>query len=105
MPDSEVATVTLGGEADKDTRGVARSIHTGNEDYKLGPDRCVTRACPRERDQGLWRAKVFPDTVRDWWVYVPAQYDGTKPACVMVFQDGQACADVSRGETGGQAAG
>jgi enterochelin esterase family protein len=26
--------------------------------------------------------------VRDWWLYVPAQYDGTKPAAVMVFQDG-----------------
>jgi len=27
--------------------------------------------------------------VRDYWVYVPAQYDGSKPAAVMVFQDGQ----------------
>jgi sugar lactone lactonase YvrE/enterochelin esterase-like enzyme len=30
---------------------------------------------------------IFPGTVRDYWVYVPAQYDG-KPACLMVFQDG-----------------
>ena len=40
--------------------------------------------------RSLWRSKVFPGTVRDYWVYVPAQYDGRKPACVMVFQDGQA---------------
>ena len=33
--------------------------------------------------------KHYPGTVRDYWVYVPAQYkaDGD-PACVMVFQDG-----------------
>lgn len=34
-------------------------------------------------------SKVFPGTVRNFWVYVPKQYDGTKPACVMVFQDGE----------------
>lgn len=40
--------------------------------------------------QHRWEnSKVFPGTVRDYWVYVPQQYDGTKPACVMVFQDGQ----------------
>src|SRR5205085_7207721 len=27
-------------------------------------------------------------TERDYWVYVPKQYDGSKPAAVMVFQDG-----------------
>ena len=26
--------------------------------------------------------------MRDYWVYVPAQYDPATPACVMVFQDG-----------------
>jgi enterochelin esterase-like enzyme len=35
-----------------------------------------------------WTSKVFPGTVRDCAVYVPAQYDGTTPACVMIFQDG-----------------
>lgn len=34
------------------------------------------------------KSKVFPGTVRDYWVYVPAQYDGKKPACVYVNQDG-----------------
>lgn len=33
-------------------------------------------------------SKVFPGTERDYWVYVPSQYDGSKPACLMVFQDG-----------------
>ena len=33
-------------------------------------------------------SKIFPGTERDCWVYVPAQYDDAKPACLMVFQDG-----------------
>ncbi len=33
-------------------------------------------------------SKVFPGTTRDVIVYVPLQYDGTKPACVHVNQDG-----------------
>jgi len=33
-------------------------------------------------------SKIFPRTVRDYWVYVPAQYDPAKPACVYVNQDG-----------------
>lgn len=31
--------------------------------------------------------RIFPGTVRDYWIYVPKQYDGTKPACVYVNQD------------------
>src|SRR5437870_7314304 len=30
---------------------------------------------------------IFPGTVRDYWVYVPRQYDPAKPACVHVNQD------------------
>lgn len=33
-------------------------------------------------------SKVFPGTTRDYWVYVPKQYDGKNPACVYVNQDG-----------------
>jgi gluconolactonase len=35
-----------------------------------------------------WTSKIFPGTVRDYWIYVPAQYNSAKPACVMVIQDG-----------------
>ncbi len=34
------------------------------------------------------RSKIFPGTVRDYWVYVPKQYDPAKPACLYVSQDG-----------------
>lgn len=33
-------------------------------------------------------SKIFPGTVRDYWVYVPQQYDPEKPACLHVNQDG-----------------
>jgi len=33
-------------------------------------------------------SKIFPGTVRDYWVYVPKQYDPAQPACVHVNQDG-----------------
>ena len=31
---------------------------------------------------------IYPGTTHDYWVYVPAQYDPSKPAAVMIFQDG-----------------
>lgn len=34
------------------------------------------------------QSKIFPGTTRDYWVYVPRQYDPEKPACVYVNQDG-----------------
>jgi enterochelin esterase-like enzyme len=38
--------------------------------------------------QKTWESKIYPETKREWWVYVPAQYKDDQPACVMVFQDG-----------------
>ena len=41
-----------------------------------------------------WTAsRIYPDATHDYWVYVPAQYTATEPACVTVFQDGQAYLD------------
>src|SRR5437899_1954529 len=34
------------------------------------------------------QSRIFPGTTRDYWVYVPKQYDPAKPACVHVNQDG-----------------
>lgn len=33
---------------------------------------------------------AYPGTLHDFCVYVPAQYDPKVPACLMIFQDGQA---------------
>jgi gluconolactonase len=58
--------------------------------YVLGPDSQVKPGVPKGKvTKYSWStSKVFPGTTRDYWVYVPAQYDGTKPACVLVLQDG-----------------
>ncbi len=59
--------------------------------YKLGPDAQPHPGVPRGaliQMSPFTNSSVFPDTVRDWWVYVPKQYDSSKPACLMVFQDG-----------------
>lgn len=34
------------------------------------------------------KSKIFPGTYRDYWVYIPKQYDPAKPACVYINQDG-----------------
>ena len=59
--------------------------------YKFGPDSLEQPGVPRGQviDMGVWKSKVFDGTERKWSIYVPKQYDGSKPACVMVFQDGQ----------------
>jgi enterochelin esterase family protein len=61
-----------------------------DEPYELGPDSQQREGVPRGGvDEFVWtNSTVYPGTVRDYWVYVPAQYDPAKPACVMVFQDG-----------------
>jgi enterochelin esterase family protein len=38
-------------------------------------------------------SKICPDIRRDYWVYVPQQYDPSKPAALMVFQDGKSYVD------------
>jgi sugar lactone lactonase YvrE/enterochelin esterase-like enzyme len=64
--------------------------HAATE-YELGPDSKPQEGVPKGNvTQHRWTSsKVFPATERDYWVYVPAQYDGSQPACVMVFQDGE----------------
>ncbi len=61
-------------------------------DYKYGPESSRHEDVPRGKvTTHEWLdSKVFPGTVRRYYVYVPAQYDDTKPAALMVFQDGHA---------------
>lgn len=33
-------------------------------------------------------SKIFPGTTREYWIYVPRQYDPARPACLHVNQDG-----------------
>lgn len=59
--------------------------------YTLGPDSLPQEGVPAGKLEGpfLFRSQILKNTVRQYWVYVPAQYREEKPACVLVFQDGQ----------------
>jgi enterochelin esterase family protein len=58
--------------------------------YEHGPDSKPKEGVPRGKitDFDFKESKVFPGTIRHCSIYVPAQYDGSKPAALMVFQDG-----------------
>ncbi len=58
--------------------------------YQLGPDSMVQPGVPPGVITKFtnWHSKILTNTVRDWWIYVPAQYQSNHAACVMVFQDG-----------------
>jgi enterochelin esterase family protein len=60
------------------------------DDYKHGPDSMRQAGVPQGTvTQMKWVSKkIYPGTERDMWIYVPAQYDKSTPACLMVFQDG-----------------
>ncbi len=61
-----------------------------DDQYKtLTPDSEEHSGVPKgEVTKYSWNnSKVFPGTVRDYWVYVPKQFDPAKPACVFVCQD------------------
>ncbi len=60
------------------------------DDYKLGPESQPQPDIPKGEvtKRTFSASSVYPGTVRDYWVYVPKQYDPAKPANLMVFQDG-----------------
>lgn len=59
--------------------------------YTLGPDSQRQPGVPVGAvTKHSFESAIFPGTTRDYYVYVPAQYDGSQPASLMVFQDGEA---------------
>ncbi len=60
--------------------------------YQLGPDSLEQEGVPHGKIVGphTLPCEVYPGTTHTYWVYVPAQYDASKPASLMVFNDGQA---------------
>jgi gluconolactonase len=69
---------------------VAAGTLRAAEEYPLGSDSQRQPGVPQGTvTHHTWTSKIFTGTFRDYWVYVPAQYHADKPACVMVFQDGE----------------
>jgi enterochelin esterase family protein len=63
-----------------------------DDTYHLGPDSLPQEGVPKGRVIGplTLASQVFTNTTRNYWIYVPAQYESNQPACLMIFQDGHA---------------
>ena len=62
-----------------------------DDQYQLGPDSLPKPGVPKGQvlPMPAWKdSKIFPGTTRDWWLYVPAQYQKDTAANVMIFCDG-----------------
>lgn len=76
-----------------DAAGIHR-VRVGNgqlETYAMPPEMKEQPGVPKGKliQMPKWTSKIFAETTRDWWVYVPAQFKPEQPAAVMVWQDGQ----------------
>jgi gluconolactonase len=89
MPSSSFAVCAVTAAA---ALALAAAHAQENNDYKLGPDSQFNPAVPHgtvsKQTFVAGTNSVFPGTVRDYWVYVPAQHNPDKAAALMVFQDG-----------------
>ncbi len=72
----------------------ASGADTLNPDH---PDRNAQPGVPQGKvTAGVFEdSGIFPGTRRDYSLYVPAQYTGDAPACLMVFQDGGGYSNVT----------
>lgn len=71
-----------------DVPRAAGMVHV--EDYPYTADSKRQKDVPQGRlEKFAWKeSRVFPGTVRDVTVYIPAQYQPGSEACLMVWQDG-----------------
>ncbi len=71
--------------------GLFAACCSAQESYPIHPDSQRKEGVPRGKvtSHRFADSHVFPGTERDYFVYVPAQYDASKPAALMVFQDGK----------------
>lgn len=67
---------------------IYESSFSQDSTYKLGPDSKAQDGVPKGTvTKYSWQSKFY-NNFRDYYIYVPAEYDSTKPAALMVFQDG-----------------
>ncbi len=69
---------------------LAFSAGASGTEYELGVDSLPQEGVPKGTVvKRTWsESAIYPGSTHSGWIYVPAQYDEAKPACVMVFQDG-----------------
>lgn len=69
---------------------LAASRAVAQESYDPHPDTRPQDGVPAGEIKGPfeWKSEIYPGTVRNYWLYVPAQYHPSKPTPVLVLQDG-----------------
>jgi gluconolactonase len=72
------------------TSFAAQKKSSPDDQYVPGPDSKPQPGVPKGEVLKFTfdRSTIFPGTTREYFVYVPRQYDPARPACLMVFQDG-----------------
>lgn len=68
-----------------------RPFERESGDYTLGPDSRPQEGVAKGTLEGPFhfQSRIIEDTIRRYWIFVPAQYAPERPANVLVFQDGQ----------------
>lgn len=81
---------------DENSKSMPKVDHETKPEWKPHPDAIPRDGVPRGivKKMEPWKSQIMENTIRDWVVYVPQQYDAAKPTAVMVFQDGMRFADV-----------
>ena len=70
---------------------VAAPLHLPNDVPGYGPLSYEKPGAPQGKlsEKIVHTSAIYDGMKADYWVYVPAQYDASKPAALMVWQDGQ----------------
>ncbi|MBL8823831.1 MAG: esterase family protein [Planctomycetia bacterium] len=84
-----LATIALLGNA-QEKKQSALPRPSVDSIYQLGQDSQRKSDVPHGSlsEKKTYRSNIFKPTDRDYWVYIPANADKSKPHRVMVFQDG-----------------
>ncbi len=71
------------------------AISYAQDNYELGVNSNVYEGIPKGTvTKHIWKSsKAYPNTIRDYYVYVPQQYNSEDEAALMIFQDGHAYVD------------
>lgn len=71
---------------------IVLTARADDSQYQLGPDSQRKEGVPQGTviQHTFADSKIFSGTSREYYIYVPQQYDPQTPAKVMVFQDGHA---------------
>jgi enterochelin esterase family protein len=80
----------------KDSQSTNISVVETKPEWQPHADAVVKDDVPHGTVEQMrpWESEIFAGTIRDWSIYVPAQYKPEQPAALMIFQDGERMRDV-----------